>query len=225
MSWDTNFDHDPIWFHDILRKFSTAPYRNEFRRFESPYWREILSSTKAVLGMSLTSVESLSHAKRSHCMHSKEGSSMSESEWERDLLAPVSINVEFNNATLSLWLQRSQPAWTPFNTFTELSGSALAEHNSDAAATVTHWDHVIEKLSTLTASTQNTNAIVDLILSGDAWTVEYVAALEDRLKAPKPAKTFSVKTVILQPDVFASSKRSAEKGNLPRRVLFGTFGV
>lgn len=147
-------------------------------------------------------------------MHSKEGSSLSENECERKLLSPSSIIVDFNNATLTLWLQQSQPAWTPFNTFTELGGYALAGHNGDTAATVTHWDRVIEKLYTLTAGTENPVDIVDLILSGDAWTGDRVTAFEDRLKAPKTAKTFSVKNVILQPDVFASSKRSAENGNL-----------
>lgn len=212
MSWDANFDDNSVWFLDVLRKFSTALYRNKFRRVESTDWREILTSTKIVLGISPTSVGSVSYARKNECLQSNGGPFLDEIECERKLLSPSNIVVDFNNATLTLWLQQSRPTWSPFNTFAELGGYALATHSGHTVANMTHWDRVIEKLYSLTSGAENPVDTVDLILSGDAWTADRVTGFEDRLKAQETDEKLNVKNVILQPDGFASSRRSAENG-------------
>ena len=213
VSWSANFDQDSFWFQYIIRKFSAALYRNRFRREESSDWKDLLSSSKSKSKISPSSFQILSHTRKHHCIRSHQDKNSSASLCGPRTLSPTSTVVGLNDAHLSLWMEGLQCDWTPWNTFTELGGQALAAYNDDNTLSMAHYDQIIAKIDSLSENIYSANRPpVDLILSGDSWTELTRNAFEGRLRSNGKPPNIEIKDVVYQPDIYAASKRSARWG-------------
>jgi hypothetical protein len=215
VSWSENFDHDSIWFFHIIRKFSTALYRNKFRLSESSNWREILDSYMPIWAITPSSFQIWSYARKHHCVHSEEEEDSTTARCGPSTLSHTSIVVGFSNASLSLWLEglEHEADWTPWNTFPDLGGHALESYKDGNNDSIAHWDRVVANIDALSENIYSSDrAPVDLILSGESWTDEFMTAFQERLRSDRMERKIDITNILYQPDVFAASKRAARWG-------------
>jgi hypothetical protein len=120
------------------------------------------------------------------------------------------ILVDFNNATLSLWLDGPQADWTPWNTFADLGSHALNSYSGEETSLTAHMDRVVEKIHRLCGNIYSSEKVpVDLILSGESWTEELQSAFQGRLRNDTKIRSFKIGHVVHQPDLFAATKHAA----------------
>lgn len=218
VNWVANFDPDSGWYHSFFRKFSTALYRNKFRPDGSIAQSDlgnILTTSAYTAHVRPASVAILSNARDQYCVNAFDFDS--EGYCKPKTLSSTSIIVSFNNASLSLFLEGYEVDWTPWNTFTDLGGNAIASvvvpGGGNQNDLLSHWNGVLAKIDVLGKKVRNRSiTAVDLIIGGESWNDETIDSFKQILANNGKVGGIRFKNVIYQPDVFAASKASATWG-------------
>lgn len=134
-----------------------------------------------------------------------------------DHLSPTSIVADYTNATLTLWLDESQPAWTPWNTFSKLGGHVISSYSDDDTILKEHWTQAADKLISLTESISSDPSLgFNLVLSGECWTENTLASFREILQDSQARMKVGVKDILHQMDPFTASMV---------RAAIGEFGL
>lgn len=201
-----------IWLRDTLRKFSVALYRNKFRLDEPSDWQGILDSYDRMLATP-TSFQSLSHTRKHHCIREVMSAELDNQTCDARTLSPTSIVIDYNNDSLSLWVEGPQTLWTPWNTFSELGDHNVVDQQKRGDELLDHWDRAAGKLATLTDSlSPSDKGAVDLVFTGQCWTDGHVDMFKNALKAQRVKEQIQIVNEVHQSDTFAASKRAARWG-------------
>lgn len=211
--WNYSFDHDAAWYRLLTRKFSLALYRNKFRLSASSYWRDILDSSTSVFYSYPASASIMSYTRYHHCASVSGDTNASMALCGSKALSQVSMVFNYDNATSSLWLEGSLADWTPWSTFPDLGGHNVESQISEPFNSSLHLNRVLSKIDDLSDNIRSSARVdVDLILNGEFWTVESVAALQQRFDNDRQDRKFTIKNILHQPDSFAASKKVARSG-------------
>jgi hypothetical protein len=126
-------------------------------------------------------------------------------------LSRTSTIVHFSNASLSLWFKG--PIWTPWNTYPELGGHALANCKDEDACMSAHWDAAIVKLRILASNIDiHEEHDMNLVLAGENWNTTTIARFRERLKLHGIYEEVGIKNEVYQLDIYAASMRAARWG-------------
>ncbi|KAM0717014.1 hypothetical protein Q7P37_006866 [Cladosporium fusiforme] len=209
-----------FWFHDILRKFTTALYRNKYRQEAGVDEYSISQSSDNIAHVFPASYETLRHTQKFRCDDRKQpDADLKNRTCGPETMSPTAVVVDYTNASLSLWLDGHVSGWEPWKTFPELGAHALANvspsHLRDEAEMLgSHLLPAIQILQSLVGGRGNSKGEeVDIILSGESWSTRSRAVFKDLVSGGEEAQelTGSV-NYFHQPDVFAASKRVARWG-------------
>lgn len=174
------------------------------RRSDTPRWKEIISSTGSFIGTSPASADRAWFARK-----------WIERRCAPNHLSPTSVAVDYYNASLTLWLDESDFAWTPWNTFSELGGHAVANSPAQDTTAQGHWTRVVDNLIALTENISSAPSLgLNLILSGEAWTEDSISTFEEILQHSKAKMKFGVQDIIHQDNPFVASMVRTANGAL-----------
>ncbi|KAK5165734.1 uncharacterized protein LTR77_008657 [Saxophila tyrrhenica] len=215
VSWMANDNLESLWYWHITRKFSAAVYRNRFRLDESSYWRQVLDAAVDAKQIRPAAYNTLSYTEKHHCVSPDHKATSRLQQCGPKTLSPTSIVIDFSNASLSLWLEGPRPYWTPWSTFPEFGGHTFEGRKSRDGSLEEHWDQTVAKVDDLSKGIDAAGrTVVDVILSGEAWSEKHLLVFGQRLQANQEARMVEIANVVRQPDVFAASKQAARQGHL-----------
>ena len=189
-----------------------ALYRNKYRLEVSSNREDLLSSSTSIYDITSTS-ETLPFGDQ-QCLSQEMGTHSANGICQPNTLSRTSTIVNFSNASLSLWFKGS--VWTPWNTYPELGGHALANCKDEDACMSAHWDAAIVKLRTLRLLASNIDIHeeedMNLVLAGECWNTTTIARFRERLRFHGIFEEVGIKNEVYQLDIYAASMRAARWG-------------
>lgn len=165
-------DDNTAWLEVLNLKFAGAAHRAGFRRHEMDEPRQIME------GHATLTNSPVSPASCSVLLDMKDTLDQ----------RTTTIVVEWNNATLSFWIDGPQTQWTPWSTYPDLGGHVQAG-KADRL-----WPQAAQALQRLLEEAQLSDQPANFLLTGDAWNTTGLDLFKESIQhvAPK-AKDIQLK--------------------------------